>query len=61
MAFLEKLLGKKKHVMITICRLDNTEKTSVIDYLVHGEHRQTIPTIGVNVNTINLPKLDLNI
>ena len=61
MAFLEKLLGKKKQAMITICGLDNTGKTSTIDYLIHGEHRQTIPTMGVNVNTISLPKLNLSI
>lgn len=61
MVFLQKLFKKKKQAMMTVCGLDNAGKTSVMNYLLYGEHRQTIPTMGVNINTINLPKLELNI
>ena len=61
MAFLQKLFKKKKQAMMTVCGLDAAGKTSVMNYLIYGEHRQTLPTMGINVNTINLPKLELNI
>ena len=61
MAFFLRLFRKKKQANMTICGLDKAGKTSVINYLMHGENRTTIPTMGVNVNTINLPKLDINI
>ncbi|NHJ33587.1 MAG: GTP-binding protein [Asgard group archaeon] len=61
MAFFLRLFRKKKQANMTICGLDKAGKTSVINYLMYGENRATIPTMGVNVNTVNLPKLDINI
>ena len=59
MSLLQRLFRKKKQANITICGLDKAGKTSVINYLMYGEQRTTIPTMGINVNTIKLPKLDL--
>ncbi len=59
MSLLQRLFKRKKQAFITICGLDRAGKTSVLNYLIYGEPRLTIPTMGVNVNTINLPKLDL--
>lgn len=61
MAFFLRLFRKKKQANMTICGLDKAGKTSVVNYLMHGENRETIPTMGVNVNTVNLPKLDIHI
>jgi len=61
MAFFLRLFRKKKQANMTICGLDSAGKTSVINYLLYGENRDTLPTMGVNVNTVNLPKLDINI
>ncbi|TET30839.1 MAG: GTP-binding protein [Candidatus Heimdallarchaeota archaeon] len=61
MAFFQRLFRKKKQANMTICGLDKTGKTSVINYLLYGENKETIPTMGVNVNTINLPRLDISI
>ena len=62
MSFLMNLFKKKtKLVNMTICGLDNAGKTSIMNYLIYGEFKPTIPTYGVNVNTINLPKLTLQI
>ncbi|MHA1122429.1 MAG: ADP-ribosylation factor family protein [Candidatus Heimdallarchaeota archaeon] len=61
MAFFLRLFRKKKQANMTICGLDSAGKTSVMNYLIHGENRDTIPTMGVNVNTVNLPKLDIHI
>jgi small GTP-binding protein len=59
MSLLQRLFRKKKQANITICGLDNAGKTTVTNYLMYGEQRTTIPTMGINVNTIKLPKLDL--
>jgi len=56
---LQRLFRKKKQANITICGLDKAGKTSVINYLLYGEPRSTIPTMGINVNTIKLPKLEI--
>lgn len=61
MAFFQRLFRKKKQANMTICGLDKAGKTSVMNYLLYGENRATIPTMGVNINTINLPRLDINI
>lgn len=61
MAFFQRLFRKKKQANMTICGLDKAGKTSVINYLLYGENKATIPTMGVNVNTINLPRLDISI
>ncbi len=45
MAFFLKLFRKKKQANMTICGLDKAGKTSVINYLLHGENRMTIPTM----------------
>ena len=59
MSLIQKLFKRKKQANITICGLDKAGKTSVLNYLIYGEPRTTIPTMGMNLNTINLPKLDL--
>ncbi len=46
---------------MTICGLDGAGKTSIINYLMYGEFKDTIPTLGMNVNTIKLPQIHLNI
>lgn len=46
---------------MTVCGLANAGKTSVINYLMYGEARSTIPTMGMNLNKIDFPKLQLNI
>lgn len=62
MSFLRNLFRKKaKPVTVTICGLDKAGKTAIINYLIHGEFKKTIPTMGVNREVINLPKLQLNI
>ena len=61
-SILQKLFGKKtKEANMTVCGLANAGKTSVINYLMYGEARSTIPTMGLNVNNIEFPKLKLNI
>ncbi|MBN1330170.1 MAG: GTP-binding protein [Candidatus Heimdallarchaeota archaeon] len=59
MSLLQRLFKRKKQANITICGLDQAGKTSVLNYLIYGEPRPTIPTMGININTINLPKLGL--
>jgi small GTP-binding protein len=62
MSFLLKLFRKKaKPVNLTICGLDNAGKTTFVNYLIHGEFRDTAPTMGINRKSISLPKLDLDI
>jgi len=46
---------------MTICGLDKAGKTTLLNYLVKGTFIETIPTMGVNRETINFPKLRLNI
>ena len=62
MSFLLKLFkSKTKHVNITICRLDKAGKTTIVRYIVAGTHKETIPTMGVNREVIDLPKLQMDI
>ncbi len=62
MSFILKLFQKKsKPVNLTICGLDKAGKTTFVNYLVHGEFRETTPTMGINRKSISFPKLDLHI
>ena len=62
MSFLLKLFRNKQRQMnITICGLDNAGKTTVIKFLDTGEFVETSPTMGINHETIDLPKIQLNI
>lgn len=62
MSFILRLFQKKsKPVNLTICGLDKAGKTTFVNYLVHGEFRETTPTMGINRKSISFPKLDLHI
>ncbi|NHJ05996.1 MAG: GTP-binding protein [Candidatus Heimdallarchaeota archaeon] len=62
MSLIQKLFGKKaKQVNMTVCGLAAAGKTSLINYLIYGESKTTLPTLGMNVSTIKLPKVHLNI
>ncbi|NHJ05982.1 MAG: GTP-binding protein [Candidatus Heimdallarchaeota archaeon] len=62
MSFLINLFkSRTKRVNLSICGLDNAGKTAITNYLIHGEFRQTIPTMGVNREVIDFPKLKLDI
>lgn len=62
MSILRKLFGKRtKEATMTVCGLANAGKTSVINYLLYGESKSTIPTMGVNINNIDFPNLNLKI
>jgi small GTP-binding protein len=62
MSFLQRLFRNRvKQVNLTICGLDKAGKTTMVNYLLHGEHRDTIPTSGMNREKISLPKLDIDI
>ncbi|MHA1557330.1 MAG: ADP-ribosylation factor family protein [Candidatus Heimdallarchaeota archaeon] len=62
MSIFRKLFGRKtKEANMTVCGLANAGKTSVINYLMYGHSKSTIPTMGVNINNIEFPNLQLNI
>ncbi|NHJ88076.1 MAG: GTP-binding protein [Asgard group archaeon] len=62
MSFLLKLFKHRvKQVNLTICGLDKAGKTTMVNYLIHGEFQDTIPTSGLNREKISLPKLELDI
>ncbi|MHA1211287.1 MAG: ADP-ribosylation factor family protein [Candidatus Heimdallarchaeota archaeon] len=62
MSILQRLFrNKTKKVNLTICGLDKAGKTTIVNYLIHGEFKETIPTMGLNREKINLPKLQLDI
>jgi small GTP-binding protein len=62
MSFLLRLFKPKiKNVNLTICGLDKAGKTTMVNYLIHGEFRETIPTAGMNREKISLPKIELDI
>ena len=62
LSFLLKLFkSKTKHVVITICGLDKAGKTTIVKYIVAGEHKNTIPTLGVNREIVDLPRLQMDI
>ena len=52
---------RTKQANLTICGLDKAGKTTMINYLIHGEFKETLPTSGLNRESINLPKLALNV
>ena len=53
--------NRTKQANLTICGLDKAGKTTLINYLIHGEFTETIPTSGLNREVIELPKLSLEI
>ncbi len=62
MSFLKRLFRQRtKRVTITICGLDNAGKTTIVRYLVAGEYKSTVPTMGVNREIIDLPNLQMDI
>jgi len=62
MSFLLKLFKKKsKDVNLTICGLDSAGKTTFVNYLIHGEFRDTVPTMGINRKSLSFPKLDIQL
>ncbi len=61
MSFILSLFKKTRKVNITIAGLDNAGKTAFINYLLSGTFESTMPTAGVNRETINLPKLQINV
>jgi small GTP-binding protein len=62
MSFLWKLFASKpKHVNITFCGLDRAGKTAITQYLIKGKPVQTLPTMGINREFIEFPKLHLDI
>ncbi|MHA1639043.1 MAG: ADP-ribosylation factor-like protein, partial [Candidatus Heimdallarchaeota archaeon] len=62
MSFLKRLFRQRtKRVTITICGLDNAGKTTIVRYLVAGEYKSTVPTMGVNREVIDLPNLQMDI
>ena len=52
--YFSKLLEKLFQTKLEICLLglENTGKTTFVDSLM-GVHKQNIPTIGLNVKTVN--------
>ena len=61
MSLIQKLFNRTKRVNITICGLDQAGKTTIVNYLIKGEYTSTIPTMGINRETIDLPKLRMNV
>jgi small GTP-binding protein len=62
MSWFRKLFkSRTKQVNITICGLDKAGKTTIVRYLVSGEHKETVPTMGVNREVIDLPKLQMDV
>ena len=62
MSFLVRLFKNRvKNVTITICGLDSAGKTTLINYLMKGEFTETEPTLGVNREILDLPKLHISV
>lgn len=62
MSFLVNLFkSRSKQVSISICGLDLAGKTTIVRYLLAGEHKDTIPTMGINKEVIHFPKLQINV
>ncbi|MFX0063815.1 MAG: ADP-ribosylation factor family protein [Candidatus Hermodarchaeota archaeon] len=45
-----------KKAQISICGLDDVGKTTILNYMLTGEHTQTVPTTGINYEQIILKK-----
>ncbi|MHA1301694.1 MAG: ADP-ribosylation factor family protein [Candidatus Helarchaeota archaeon] len=61
MSFLKRLFGGgKKKVNLALIGLDNAGKSTTLNFLISGEHVETVPTMGVNYERIKLKKLELN-
>jgi len=61
-SFLRRLfLRKSKPVNLTICGLDKAGKTTYVNYLIEGEFKETVPTMGLNRKSISFPKLDIHL
>lgn len=62
MSFLRKLFRNRvKKVTITICGLDKAGKTTLLNYILTGGYTETSPTLGVNREVLDLPKLQIGI
>ncbi|MBD3191060.1 MAG: GTP-binding protein [Candidatus Heimdallarchaeota archaeon] len=62
MSFLRRIFGRtSKEVTLTMCGLDQAGKTTIVNYLIHGEFRETVPTMGVNRETIDFPNIQFNV
>jgi small GTP-binding protein len=62
MSFLVNLFKRKvKQINLTICGLDKAGKTTIVNYLIHGEFRQTMPTMGLNRDVINFKNFRFNV
>ncbi|MHA1270273.1 MAG: ADP-ribosylation factor-like protein [Candidatus Helarchaeota archaeon] len=61
MSWFKKLFSKsKKNIKMVMIGLDNAGKTSILNYLKSGEMTQTIPTIGVNYESVKFKNLLFN-
>ena len=64
MSLLEILKGYNKlkaEPNILILGLDNAGKTTLLEYLTHGENKNTTPTKGVNAKSIQCGGIKLNV
>ncbi len=62
MGFLARLFGKvDRKVTIAMCGLDNAGKTSILNFLKKGDFNETIATMGVNYEVLQLEKLKLSV
>ncbi|MHA1211949.1 MAG: ADP-ribosylation factor family protein [Candidatus Heimdallarchaeota archaeon] len=62
MSFLRRLFQRKsKPVNLSICGLDKAGKTTFVNYLIEGEFKETVPTMGLNRKSISFPKLDIHL
>jgi small GTP-binding protein len=49
---LKRLVGRKEEMRILMVGLDSAGKSSILSMLKLGQYSQTIPTIGLNVETV---------
>ena len=55
------ILEKKIKENLVFFGLDNAGKTSIINFIATGFMTQTIPTSGISIESIKLPRLELNL
>ncbi|MHA1231347.1 MAG: ADP-ribosylation factor family protein [Candidatus Helarchaeota archaeon] len=61
MSWFKKIFSKtKKNIKLVMIGLDNAGKTSILNYLKSGEMTQTIPTMGVNYESVKFKNLTFN-